>query len=1054
MRPIKLTMSAFGPYAGVAEVDFSTFGKEGLFLITGDTGAGKTTLFDAMTFALFNKTSGTLREVGSLRSDFADPTVDTFVELTFEHGGREYRIRRSPAYESAKKRGVGTTLRTAKAELHREPETPIEGVEAVNQEVEEILRIRYDQFKQISMIAQGEFRQVLNAGSKDRSEILQKIFCTENYAKMGQILQNRAKDAREMVGQSQRNLDQQLEGVECDPESPLAERLDEEKERARSTEKIYDPEDRIHLVEEVLAEEEARIGALEKQVAEEESGYQKKLEESVRAETLERDFNGLDQLSAERKNLEEEEPAVRELEEKTRIQRKAVYEVDPSYQRYMSAAERLSEAEKECQKAVSRQETRLQEKTRAEDALEEASRRQPEAESKKIRAAGIRKEEGKYQRREELRQAEEGLSAEIGGLEQALENDLRQQEALQVKIRESEQWLRESGDVPEELIRAEQEVSRLRTRIGEMETTEKKRIPDLEKKERKKVKAQKDFEEARAVYDREESLFLHAEKMLELSRAGILAKSLRPGEACPVCGSLEHPMPATIPEEGVTEEALEERKALRDGAAAEKDAAYQAAVAAVGEAESSEKILRSEVLRLMGERVQENAGISDLLDAFRQEVKRTEEVLDEQEKRLDVLQKEQEKREQTSKTLEKDRKDAAGLEVSLREQREALTKKNEERAGYLGEIQPLLDLEFESREAAMTEADTLERESRAIEDAVKAAREAAAAASEAYAGAVDAASEIVKQKERAETEAEEARAEYERIRIREGFGEEADFLEARVKKDTIEGSEKVIKTFRDKEALNKANLEKAIRDLEGKERPDREAAERAVKEAESAWKETQGLLNRAKTRRDHGRKALEKMTALRESLREELRQLTLLTNLADLVQGKVAGRNRTSLEAYVQTEGFDAIIASANQRLLPMSGGQYRLYRHLDPEAKKDIALELDILDYHTGKKRPVSTLSGGESFMASLSLALGLSDRITAEAGGVKVDALFVDEGFGTLDQRSLDGAIGMLQELTAGNKLIGIISHRQELKEEIPKKVLVEKSRQGSKISIDTGI
>jgi exonuclease SbcC len=186
---------------------------------------------------------------------------------------------------------------------------------------------------------------------------------------------------------------------------------------------------------------------------------------------------------------------------------------------------------------------------------------------------------------------------------------------------------------------------------------------------------------------------------------------------------------------------------------------------------------------------------------------------------------------------------------------------------------------------------------------------------------------------------------------------------------------------------------------------------------------------------------------------ELLEKVAVLKNLADLVQGKVIGRNRTSLETYVQMAGFDSILAAANQRLLPMSGGQYRLYRHEDPQAKGNIALTLDILDHYTGKKRPVSTLSGGESFMASLSLALGLSDRITASAGGVKVDALFVDEGFGTLDEKSLNDAISMIQELTSGSRLVGIISHRQELKEEIPGKIIVEKSRNGSSISIETG-
>ena len=186
----------------------------------------------------------------------------------------------------------------------------------------------------------------------------------------------------------------------------------------------------------------------------------------------------------------------------------------------------------------------------------------------------------------------------------------------------------------------------------------------------------------------------------------------------------------------------------------------------------------------------------------------------------------------------------------------------------------------------------------------------------------------------------------------------------------------------------------------------------------------------------------------------KLQEVTTLKNLTDILQGKTAGKNKTSFETYVQMAGFDDIIRAANKRLQSMSGGQYQLYRHEDLEAKGNVALNLDILDNYTGKRRPVSTLSGGESFMASLSLALGLSDRVTANAGGIRIDTLFIDEGFGTLDEKSLNDALGMLQELSYSNKLIGIISHREELKEVIPKKVVVKKNHKGSSIATDLGL
>ena len=255
MKPLKLIMNAFGPYASRAVVDFEEFGEKGIFLITGDTGAGKTTIFDAITFALFNKTSGTDRDVNSVRSDFADAKEETYVEFNFSHMGREYQIRRSPGYVVPKSNGKGTTNKPPKAILLREPDSSVEGVRQVNDAVEDILRISYDQFKQISMIAQGEFRKVLNADSKTRGEILHKIFSTEGYKDMGDRLDRKFKKAYGEMENIFRSIDQYFESVECSVDSAYTEQLQEQKKMTGSDKTQYQVDDRLKLIAEIIEED-------------------------------------------------------------------------------------------------------------------------------------------------------------------------------------------------------------------------------------------------------------------------------------------------------------------------------------------------------------------------------------------------------------------------------------------------------------------------------------------------------------------------------------------------------------------------------------------------------------------------------------------------------------------------------------------------------------------------------------------------------------------------------------------------------------------------------
>lgn len=1053
MKPVRLIMSAFGPYAGQTEVDFERLGPSGLFLITGDTGSGKTTVFDAMAFALFGKTSGSLRDAGSMRSDFASPADETFVELTFEHGGRTYTARRSPAYESARLRGEGTTKRPAKAVLEREPEPPVEGVESVNREIEEILRIRYDQFKQISMIAQGEFREVLNADSRKRGEILQKVFCTEQYERMGQVLRDRASGAREQLDLFLRSIDQYMDGVECRPDSPLAQQLEEEKQKALSGQKNYDPEDRMKLVEAIIREEEAQAEGFREDYRKKEEAFLDRSAELAVAEELAGRFDKNDRLLNDREELRREEPEIREKEKRLAVWKKALFDVSPSWKNLNEAGKRLDTAREDLRKAKTALQDAEKAKEEAEAALREAERSRPEADTKKLQAAQIINDREKYLKRDELVRKESRLSADLESLKEEEKEKQELKETLQNKKKEAEALLAETADAPEKSLRADQALSSLEQRLQELNTLKTEGLTDLIFKRGNAGKAAEVFESSRNDYDRERTAFSHAERMLELSRAGILAGKLVPGEPCPVCGSTDHPAPASIPAEGVTEEAVEERRAALEAAEKKKDADYDKAVKAKGSFDASDSVFRKEVSRITGSTPAPKEGaeaIGNRLQTLWEETRRELLAAKTEKKTLDGI---LEERRQSEENLVKYREDLEQAETGLQNVQDARNRKNGELAGCRGEIAALTGLAFENWETAEKKADALNEDAEALLEKIDEAGKAAKTASETHSGAAAGLEGARTQNDRAVRDAEAAEAAFREALQAEGFGGTEEFLESLVTREEIQASEQETAEFRDREKLNREALAQSEEELRGKSRPDRESLAEAAREAKDLRDRAAEVLSGAEGRLSRNRETLKKMEQRRKETAELLSRVTMLTNLADLVQGKVTGRNRTSLETYVQMAGFDSILAAANQRLLPMSGGQYRLYRHEDPNAKGNIALNLDILDHYTGKKRPVSTLSGGESFMASLSLALGLSDRITAAAGGVKVDALFVDEGFGTLDEKSLNDAIAMLQELTSGSRLVGIISHRQELKEEIPRKIIVEKSRQGSNISIDSG-
>lgn len=1040
MRPIKLIMNAFGPYASKAEVAFEEFGEGGLFLITGDTGAGKTTIFDAITFALFNKTSGTDREINAIRSDYADEKDETYVELTFFHMGRIYHIYRSPQYEKVKKNGTGVTVKTAKAKLLREPDTPIEGTKQVNEAVEALLRINYDQFKQISMIAQGEFREVLNADAKKRGEILQKIFSTESYRKMGMLMEQRYKKTYGEMADVLKSMQQYFEGVQSE-------------EEILSDGSQYQMEKKIQILENLIEVDREKIVQQEAEMAQ----RQKEMDEAVKQYTLIHATNELfqkyDQIVSEKKKLDEKQDDMQEKAVFLERQKKAVYEVKPFFDAYVVEKEKLNETiqqESVCGKTL---EDAIKNCGQSEEKLQIAKGKEPEAEEKKRKAAVLKQEETFYAMRDSLKKQllecesrQKKLAAQKEEWEKAF---VKLKEKLEAE-KERELLLR---DAPEKYASMQAEYENTEEKCRKMEEILTKKLPILKTVEETLAKVQEDYCIKRREYDALYEKYNHCEKMLEESRAGILAKKLIKGEPCPVCGSTEHPMPRQLSKEAVTEQELKEIKAEYDAAEKRKTLAAEKAAVEKTRYEAEEKNLRIAILEYAEE---ENPGqdMKELTEALAKillEMKRRRSAT---KALLEGLQKDKAELEKVRRKIQEDFQEQEKMQKELDGAAESLQNLEKTYASLLGQMKAIKELPYQTVQELKVAINELETSAAEILTAIELRQRKLAAAKEAVSRSEAMLEGIKKQEEKLKSSVLELQKVYTQTRESQGFADEEEFKQYLVEKGKILSLEQEVKAYQEAVAINQANLKLSEKDVQGKERADESNAILAVEKSKEAAKQVQSFLISLKHRTERNEEILKIVSKQKEKSEKLLAEVNILNNLTNLLLGRTTGKNKTSFETYVQMAGFDSIIHAANKRLQPMSGGQYQLYRHEDFGAKGNVALNLDILDNYTGKKRPVSTLSGGESFMASLSLALGLSDRVTANAGGIKIDTLFIDEGFGTLDEKSLDDAIGMLQELSTSNKLIGIISHRMELKEEIPKKVIITKSNKGSSIKIDLGL
>ena len=913
MRPIKLTMCAFGPYAGRTVLNLDELGSSGLYLITGDTGAGKTTIFDAITYALYGEASGDTREASMFRSKYAEEGVPTEVELVFAYAGKTYTVRRNPEYLRPKARGTGYATQKAEAELHYPNGRVLTGQRDVDAAIFDIMGINRRQFMQIAMIAQGDFLKLLLAPTEERKAIFRQIFKTQLFQTLQENLKRDAGRMNEQCTAARRSLTQYINGISVDGDDVLSIEVGKAKAGALPIEET------TGLLETLIQQDEGR--------------------EKTLAEAITRADRELEAINGNLGKIEAGEKTAAAIE-KAKTDRTREEQICLKLQEaYEKQKENVPEIEKLTDEK-SKAEAELPQYDTAEKLREEILRLRNNQEGSLGR-----------EREEKARQEKNALEAE------RLKKELAE--------------LADAGE-RRQLLLGQREKTDLRKQAVEG-------LADLAAEYRGKKEALFKLQTAYAAaseksaamtfdYEAKNKAFLD-------EQAGILAERLEEGRPCPVCGSTAHPKPAKKSEQAPSEAQLNQAKEEAEKAQKEARSLSERCASARAEVETAEKTILGQA-----EQIREGITPDSLEGAIRKELT-----------------------ELSRKRAELDR----------------AIKTEDERIGRKGRLEEIIP----KREQALTEG------SLALEELAKEIAGISAAIESKSA-------QLAGEKKRLRFENRQ-KAEAYIAQTEETIGRYRAMMQ-RAEKDFQDSDRRLGQLNATIRSLEEQLSKEPEIDKE-KELQKREAHTKSRKEAEEKSKQVHARLvaNRAAL----GNIRLQ--TGDLERLEKEYARVKALSNTAN---GTIAGKEKIMLETYIQMTYFDRIIARANTRFMVMSGGQYELKRRREAENNRSQSgLDLDVTDHYNGTERSVKTLSGGESFKASLSLALGLADEIQASAGGVKLDTMFVDEGFGSLDEESLDQALRALASLAEGNRLVGIISHVGELKNRIDKQIVVKKDQSG---------
>lgn len=895
MKPLNLKMSAFGPYKNEVEINFKKLGTNNIFLITGDTGAGKTTIFDAISYALFNEVSGSNRPITSLRSKFAT-IEDTYVELEFEHKGKEYKIRRVPEYERTKKTGEGTTKNIADAYLEYEDKI-ITGVKNVNDKIIELIGINAKQFKQISMLAQGEFIKILFAESKDRTEIFRKIFETNIYEQISTNLSILSTETKKDVDRLKTIFQTNTSNIRW-IEKPVAIDLIDLKKITK-----LDIDEILNLIEKEIQTNKEKVKEEEKE--------NEKLKKEI------------EKLREKIKKIEEQNEKVKK------------------YKQYLEENKELKEKAKE-----------------------------------------IKEKEANIEISQSILQKVMPRQQIVNEKQKELKNNMNKRQVLEKEIKDGEIIEQENKNKIiklnelKEILEGYKNIKEKSKNIEDMFLL----ITQIEKDQKNKEKYVKQYEELNNQYIEMDKQYKEEEDKFFREQAGIIAQRLEKGKPCPVCGSIEHPNKAIKNDDVLSEEEL---KKLEE----EKN-----------KLENKRNTIKNETISL-------NAKIEATIKMIPESNK--------QDFNLQDFEK------QINETKDRQELEIQNLKESFENICLVLTKKKEN----------IDKINFDETKQII-EKQINEQNNKLLENRVK----------------LKECNALIETQEKS---LELAQQEYLNAIKELGFKDEKNYKEKTLKEADIEKIKQEIEQYKEKVTTIKTRLEDVKKELKEKEIVDVTQDIEQLEQSSQKQKEAEKQINNKKASISFNKDTNKKLKETAIELIYKMDKMAKIEELAKIANGTANRKTKITFEQYVQATYFDMVISEANKRLLSMTDNRYLLIRKKKADKiSEKIGLDLNVIDNYNGQERDVKSLSGGESFKAALSLALGLSDVIQSYSGGVLVDTLFIDEGFGTLDAESREQAINTLVNLAGSNKLIGIISHVEELQERIDKKIIVEKGQDGSNI------
>lgn len=998
MKPLRLEMQAFGPFARRQIIDFRRLGDGSFFLIHGPTGSGKTTILDGLCFALFGDSSGGERDGRQMRSQHAPPELLTEVRFEFALGAERYRVERVPEQIRPARRGGGDTRQAPKAALWRlSGEGEVEQARPlatkwgeVGARVAELLGFESRQFRQVIVLPQGRFRDFLVSRSQDRERILQSLFGTEFYKRIEDALKQAASSLEREAGELRTRRQALLDQAAVDGDEALATRIGEQQaglERRRRHERE-------------AAEEAARREQL-----------------LAAARAADARFVEWDAACAEATHREGEAPHWQRERERLLAARRAA-RVLPAAERAEALAADGAKAGAQLDAAraaaaqaaaarIAAEQALAAEQARAPE-IDAAIRRQGELEALQDRVSALAET---AERARLAARTRESAEAAVGKADQALADAIRARDEMLAARRQTE--LRAAAV---DGLRAEARLRRERVeaRCG---------LDDAERQHQAFAGA--DAEAGRHV-DRAGREQQAAGDNLQQVRAtwaaglaGRLAERLAAGEPCPVCGATDHPAPAAAAGESISDEALQQaeerlRAAEQQLRQCERNAsdARQRLAVAKERVEAARRALADDIevppATLATRQTEAAARLADAEAAARQ--------LADAGKRAEVV-------EQQVATAEAAQRDTRAACEHAREQASAAGA----RLAAAGEGIPA-ELAEPAKLAAALDAtrQRLARLRAALKDTEQRAREAAAAEAEANsrtAAASERHAELAGRRR-------EADAAFEARLAENGFGGATAFRAALLEDEVLAALDEAITTFETALRSARERRERATKALDGQPRPDVEALRQAFEQASEARVAAGKAVQQAASALDADRALAASLAALARDYGALEARYAVHRQIADVASGN--NPRRMSLQRYVLATLLEDVLVATTRRLRVMSRGRYEMRRRVDPVDQRSAAgLDLEIFDHYTGQAREAGTLSGGESFLASLALALGLADVVQSSAGGIRLDAIFVDEGFGTLDPEALDHAIRALKDLQQSGRMVGIISHVAELKE-----------------------